>query len=108
MDRVKTQQEVYFVVQEDRHGQRATHMPVTVEVIDRMIRHSLFRMPKVCFELSNKLATAEISLCLGPGDIYPISRFPRLLIQDEIYGQGQCAIYYISPHYILVKATAEF
>ncbi len=40
-------------------------------------------MHKIKLELSNKLASSEILLHLGLGGAYPISRFPRSLLQDE-------------------------
>lgn len=40
-------------------------------------------MSKIKLELSDKLASTEILLCFGPDGTYPISRFPRSLLQDE-------------------------
>jgi len=80
---------VYFVVQEEHRGQRAKPIAITPDTIQRMINHCQFKMPKINVSLSNKLATTEILLYLGSGEPYPISKFPRSLLQDEDSGKGQ-------------------
>ncbi|KAF6221270.1 hypothetical protein HO133_002125 [Letharia lupina] len=54
--------ELYFVIQEEHRGQHAKKVSVSTDVIERMIRKRLFKMDN---------------------EMYPISRFPRSLLQDE-------------------------
>lgn len=75
--------ELYFVIQEEHRGQYAEQACFSVDVIERMIRKRHFKMDKVSVHLSSKLASTEILLHMGPGDVYPISRFPRSLLHDE-------------------------
>lgn len=82
-DRLQLGHDLYFVVQEEHRGYDAEQITLTSEVIERMIRNSQFKMNKVTVELSTKLATTEILLCLGKGSKFPISKFPRSLLQDE-------------------------
>lgn len=82
-NKLQSGNELYFVIQEEHRGQHAKQAPVSADVIERMIRKYQFRMNNVSVQLSTKLAYTEILLHMGPGDVYPISRFPRSLLQDE-------------------------
>lgn len=75
--------ELSFVIQEEHQGQHAKQASISIDVIERMIRKRQFKMNTVSVQLSTKLAYTEILLHMGPGDVYPISRFPRSLLQDE-------------------------
>lgn len=81
--------ELYFIIQEEHRGQHAEQASITMDVIERMIRRRQFKMKSVSVRLSNKLAYTEILLHMGPGDVYPISRFPRSLLQDEDSKESQ-------------------
>ena len=75
--------EVHFVIQEEHRGQDAKQVSFSTDIIERMICKRQFKMNKVSVLLSTKLASTEILLHMGPGDVYPISRFPRSLLHDE-------------------------
>lgn len=80
---------VSFIIQEEFRGRQAKCVAITSEVIERMIKHSQFKMDKIDVELSDKLATTEISLSFGSGNPRPISRFPRSLLQDDDSSYGE-------------------
>ena len=81
--------ELYFVIQEEHRGQHAKQVSFSTDVIERMIHKRQFKMNNVNVQLSTKLACTEILLHLGPKDMYPISRFPRSLLQDEDSKESQ-------------------
>lgn len=81
--------ELYFVIQEEHRGQHAKKVSVSIDVIEKMIRKRQFKMNNVSVLLSTKIAHTEILLHMGPGDVYPISRFPRSLLQDEDSKESQ-------------------
>lgn len=88
-NKVQSGRELYFVVQEEHRGQHAKQAPLSIDVIERMIRKRQFKMGNVSAHLSTKLAYTEILLHMGPGDVYPISKFPRSLLQDEDSKESQ-------------------
>lgn len=88
-DKMWLRKGICFVVREEFRGRQVKYITITSDVIERMIKHCQFKMSKVDVELSNKLATTEISLFFGSGDLCPISRFPRSLLQDEDSPHGQ-------------------
>ena len=81
--------EVYFVIKEQHRGQYAKRASFSTDVIEQMICKRQFKMDKVSVHLSSKLAFTEILLHMGPGDVYPISRFPRSLLHDEDIKESQ-------------------
>ena len=88
-DRMRARYDLYFIIQEEHRGEQAKQAFISPDVIERMIRTCQFKMSKINVELSNKLAATEISLCLGPEGPFPISRFPRSLLQDEDLSQSK-------------------
>ena len=76
--------ELFFVIQEEHRGRHAKKVCITNDVIERMVRKCQFKMSGIIVEHSNQLAITEILLDFGNTDIYPISRFPRSLLQDEV------------------------
>ena len=82
-DKIQAGNKAYFVIQEEYRGQHAKQLHIEPDVIDRMIKGQRFSMEKAEIELSSKIATTEILLCLAVGKRFPISRFPRSLLQDE-------------------------
>lgn len=56
---------------------------ITSKIIERMIRQRKFAVSPITLQLSEKLAITEISLCLSEGEAFPISRFPRPLLNDD-------------------------
>ena len=89
--------ELSFVVQEEHRGRHAEKISITTNVIERMVRKCQFKMSNIRVELSNQLATTEILLYFGPEDIYPISRFPRSLLQDEDSKTSQSRLFVTLP-----------
>ena len=75
--------ELYFAIQEEHRSQGAKRACLSIDVIERMVYNRQFKMDKVSIFLSTKLASTEILLHMGPGDVYPISRFPRSLLNGE-------------------------
>ena len=69
------------MIQEQHRGQHAMKVHITPDIVSDMVVRGQFKM-KVRVELSNKLANTEILLCLGRGELFPISRFPRSLLED--------------------------
>lgn len=88
-DKLHSGHKLYFVVQEEHQGQHAEQVSLSEDVIERMIRKRQFKMGNVSVLLSTKLAYTEILLHMGPGDVYPISKFPRSLLQDEDSKESQ-------------------
>ena len=88
-NRLQSGYELYFVIQEEHRGQHAERVSVPTDVIERMISKRQFKMDSVSIQLSTKLVLTEILLHMGPGDVYPISRFPRSLLQDEDSKESQ-------------------
>ena len=89
-NRVASGHDLYFVIQEEHRAQDAKQATITIDVIERMIRNCQFKMSQISVELSNKLGTTEILLSLGLRRLYPISRFPRSLFQDEETKESKC------------------
>ena len=85
---------LFFVVQEEHRGRHAKQVCITNDVIERMVRKCQFKMSSILVELSNQLANTEILLHFGANDKYPISRFPRSLLQDDDFkpSQSKCSI----------------
>ena len=75
--------DLFFIIQEEHRGRDARQACITTEVIERMVRKCQFKMSNIRVKLSNQLSTTEILLYFGDEDKYPISRFPRSLLQDE-------------------------
>ncbi len=104
-DKLQSGHELYFVIQEEHRGQNAKKASFSTDVIEHMIRKCQFKMNKVIVELSTKLAYTEILLHMGPGDVYPISRFPRSLLQDEGSKESGCIN---SVHMCYIVADGHF
>ena len=81
--RMQAGHDLYFVIQEQHRGEQAKQAFISPDVIEGMIHTCQFKMSKIKVELSSKLAATEILLCLGSEGAFPISRFPRSLLQDE-------------------------
>lgn len=75
--------EPYFVIQEKHRGQHAKQLIMSLDVVERMISQSQFKMGNITIHLSSKIAETEIFLCLKDGEPHSISRFPRSLLLDE-------------------------
>ncbi|PLB46500.1 hypothetical protein P170DRAFT_457118 [Aspergillus steynii IBT 23096] len=80
--------QAYFVIRERRREKDSQFYFIDEQVIGSMIRDGQFSMSKVEVRLTRRMAETEISLCLD-GDrhqptYYPISGFPRCLLEDEI------------------------
>ena len=75
--------EPYFVIQEKYFEHQAMKIIMSVDIIERMIRQSRFKMGKITVQLSSRLSETEMSLYLGDGAPFLISRFPRSLVQDD-------------------------
>ena len=88
---------LFFVVQEEHRGRHAKQVCITNDVIERMVRKCQFKMSSILVELSNQLANTEILLHFGANDIYPISRFPRSLLQDDDFKPSQSKYSHILP-----------
>ena len=82
-----------LVIQEKHRGQHAKSVTITSDVIERMIRRSVFSMHRIEVKLSNSLALTEIFLCLAEEEMHPISGFPRSLLQDEISQAGKVSFF---------------
>ena len=80
---------LFFVIQEEHRGRHAKKVCITNDVIERMVRKRQFKMSSILVENTNQLALTEILLEFGATDIYPISRFPRSLLQDEVSRTSQ-------------------
>ncbi|KAL8689851.1 MAG: hypothetical protein Q9218_004571 [Villophora microphyllina] len=72
-----------FIIQEKHRGQNAESREITPAVIDRMIGRRRFNLGRITIHLSSKLAVTEMFLTVNPGELHPISGFPRSLLQDE-------------------------
>lgn len=82
-NKMHSDQDLYFVVQEEHRGRHAKQVCITADVIERMVRKRQFKMSSIRVELSSQLSTTEILLHFRTEDVYPISRFPRSLLQDQ-------------------------
>ena len=71
------------MIQEKHREQHAKQAIMSSDVIERMVRQSQFKIGKIAVHLSSKLSESEIFLCFKDGEEYPISRFPRSLLQDD-------------------------
>lgn len=87
--RMRPGQEVYFLAREEHHSRPLQEIKITSTIVEYMIMHGQLRLPEVGIDLSSKLVMIEISLFLGTGDLCPISRFPRSLLEDERPIQGK-------------------
>jgi predicted acylesterase/phospholipase RssA len=82
--RVKNAQRPHFIVQEEYAGAgKVEKIPISRDVLERMIREYSFRMNRIQITLSSKVAITEMSLRLDDDSCYPLSGFPRSLLQDE-------------------------
>ena len=96
-DKIQHGNDVFFVVREEHQGRDAKQVHITNDVIERMVRKCQFKMSSILVELSNQLANTEILLRFGANDIYPISRFPRSLLQDDDFKPSQSKYSIIVP-----------
>lgn len=96
-DKIQHGNDLFFLVQEEPRGRHAKHVCITNDVIERMVRKCQFKMSSIFVELSNQLANTEILLHFGANDIYPISRFPRSLLQDDDFKPSQSKYSVILP-----------
>ena len=88
-DKIQHGNDLFFVVQEEPRGRHAKQVCMTNDVIERMVRKCQFKMSSIVVELSNQLANTQILLHFGANDRYPISRFPRPLLQDDDFKPSQ-------------------
>ena len=82
-NKLRSGHDLFFIIQEEHRGRYAKQACITTDVIERMVRECQFKMSSIRVELTNQLATTEILLHFGVNNVYPISRFPRSLLQDE-------------------------
>ena len=96
-DKIQDGSDVFFIVQEEHRGRHAKQVWITIDVIERMVRKCQFKMSSILVEISNELANTEILLHFGANDIYPISRFPRPLWQDDDFkpSQSKTPLFYL-------------
>jgi hypothetical protein len=84
-----TKSDPYFLIQEEHRAESAKKVAMAHEIIERMIRERQFMMKAFSINLSSALAHTEIRLCLKPELSYPISRFPRSLLQEDASRGGE-------------------
>lgn len=72
----------YFMIRETNNNLFTQRVTLDSNLIDRMIRQRSYKMKSITLQLSNKLAMSEISLFLNKEEIFPISRFPRSLLEE--------------------------
>ncbi len=72
----------YFMIRETNNNLFTQRVTLDSNLIDRMIRQRSYKMKSITLQLSNKLAMSEISLFLNEEEIFPISRFPRSLLEE--------------------------
>jgi hypothetical protein len=73
----------FFLIQEEGSTPGTLQqIELTPDIISAMIQEQKFHMRKINVRLHNKLAATEIFLYLNEGESYPISGFPRSLLQD--------------------------
>ena len=77
------QSQPYFVIQEQYRESAAKRILIDPGVLEGMIRSYSFKMSKFAITVSNHLALSEIFLCVQSEEMYPISGFPRVLLQEE-------------------------
>lgn len=88
----------FLILEEHRPAEAAMRVPITSDVLDRMIRLREFRMGSVSIELKNKLAKTEIRLWFNDREMFYISGFPRSLFQDEKQTAGMIRLNSYSVH----------
>lgn len=79
----------YFVIAERKKRKDAQQVKIGQHIVTKMIANGQFSIGKTNLTLSDRLAESEISLCFSDQPrnnepvFYPISGFPRCLIEDE-------------------------
>lgn len=79
----------YFMIREKNNELSTTRVTLNSDVVDQMIRDSSYRMKSITVQVSNKLAMTEMFLCLNEEEIFPISRFPRSLLDGMEHQESQ-------------------
>lgn len=79
----------YFRIREKNNELCTERITLKSDVIDRMIREGSYRMKSITVQLSNQLAITEMFLCLNEEEIFPISRFPRSLLDGMNHQESQ-------------------
>lgn len=79
----------YFMIREKNKQLSTERATLDSNVIDRMIRQCSYKMKSITLQLSTKLAMTEIFLFLNEEEIFPISRFPRSLLEDMDHQESQ-------------------
>lgn len=79
----------YFMIREKNKQLSTERVTLDSNVIDRMIRQCSYKMKSITLQLSTKLAMTEIFLFLNEEEIFPISRFPRSLLEDMDHQESQ-------------------
>ena len=89
-EKLRNYKDLYFIIQEQHRGQQAKQITVTSELIERMVWKRQFKSANIDVKLSDKIAITEMYLCFGAEGSFPISRFPRSLLQDENMRESEC------------------
>ena len=101
-----TKSDLYFLIQEEHDSESAKKMLIAHDIIEKMILERQFIMRAFSVKLSGPLAFTEIRLCLKPELSYPISRFPRSLLQDDVSSTGmllESSIFLLLEAYVLTS-----
>lgn len=96
-DETCTEYNPYFVIQERRKENEAWQTVIGPPVVTKMMQDGQFSFGQIVIHLSNKVAETTISLCFGDQAakpvFYPISGFPRCLVQGDRGGLLQLRPY---------------
>ena len=90
-EKLQSCKDLCFIIQEQYWGQQAKQITITSELIERMVWKRQFKLANIDVKLSDKIAITEMFLRFGAEGSFPISRFPRSLLQDEILRESECA-----------------
>lgn len=71
---------------------------MSIEVIQNMIMNAKFDLGPLEIPVSEKLANTSIALCLNRGEFFPISGFPRSLMQEDAL-KRRCTSQHIETSY---------
>lgn len=77
----------YFMIRE-KDKVSTERVTLDSDVIEQMIRQNSYKMKSITVQLSNKLAMTEMILFLNEEENFPISRFPRSLLEDMDYQES--------------------
>lgn len=91
--RVYDNEHLQFIALQDGDTNPLATLPLTDKTTRSMIQNGVFHIDRLRFIIPNRLLPTHINMCFGENRMYPISGFPRLIIQDDEHAISSTTMY---------------